>query len=189
MCLPRCPPQASTGRDTWEPSSSTWNTVLYLGSTGRMPRCPPQASTGRDTWDARLIYMEYCSVPGVHGQNGNVCPGVHHRLPRGGTHGRPAHLHGILFCTWGSHVEWACLSRCPPQASTWRDTWAPSSSAWNSVLYLEFTCRMGASARMYYRLPRGGTHGRPAHLHGILFCTWGPRVNGRVCPGVHKRLP
>ncbi len=26
---------------------------------------------------AQLIYMEYCSVPGVHGQNGLVCPGFH----------------------------------------------------------------------------------------------------------------
>jgi hypothetical protein len=100
-----------------------------MGVSGQVS---PTGFHGEGHMDSRLIYMEYCSVPGVHRQNGRVCPGVHNRLPWGRTHGHPAHLHGILFCNWGPRVEWTCLARCPPQASTGRDTWAPGSSTGNT---------------------------------------------------------
>jgi hypothetical protein len=96
----------------------------------------------------RLINMEYCSVPGVHGQNGRVYPSVHHRIHGEGHMG--AWLINMEYCSIpGVHRQnGASLPRCPPQASMGKDTWAPGSSTWNTVRYLGSTGRIGVSAQV-----------------------------------------
>ncbi len=141
------------------------------GQNGRV--CP--GFHGEGHMGPQLIYMEYCSVPGVHGQNRRVCPGVHHRLPWGGTHGPPANLHGILFCTWGPREDVSA------QVST---TGLHEEGHMGAPLINMEYCSVpgvhGQNGRVcpgvHDRLPWGGTHGPPANLHGILFCTWGPRA-------------